>query len=92
MMNGPELATQRLELRWLTLDDAPLMLAVWNDPAFVRYVADRGIRTLDQARAGIEAGPLRLYAEYGYGPFRVRRREDGVDMGICGLFRRYALE
>ena len=91
-MNGPELATQRLELRWLTLDDAPLMLAVWNDPAFVRYVADRGIRTLDQARAGIEAGPLRLYAEYGYGPFRVRRREDGVDMGICGLFRRDVLE
>jgi RimJ/RimL family protein N-acetyltransferase len=92
MMNGPELATQRLELRWLTLDDAPLMLAVWNDPAFVRYVADRGIRTLEQTRAGIEAGPLRLYAEYGYGPFRVRRREEGVDMGICGLFRRDALE
>jgi len=91
-MQGPALNTDRLELRWLTLDDAPLMLAVWNDPAFVRYVADRGIRTLEQARAAIEAGPLRLYAEYGYGPFRVRRREDGVDMGICGLFRRDGLE
>ena len=92
LMKGPELTTRRLELQWLTLDDAPLMFAVWNDPAFVRYVADRGIRTLEQARAAIEAGPLRLYAEYGYGPFRVRRRMDGVDMGICGLFRRDDLE
>lgn len=91
-MQGPVLSTERLELRWLTLDDTPLMLAIWNDPAFVRYVADRGIRTLEQARAAVEAGPLRLYAEYGYGPFRVRRREDGMDMGICGLFRRDGLE
>jgi RimJ/RimL family protein N-acetyltransferase len=91
-MPGPVLTTERLELRWLTLDDTPLMLAIWNDPAFLRYVADRGIRTLEQARAAVEAGPLRLYAEHGYGPFRVRRREDGMDMGICGLFRRDVLE
>ena len=87
-MKSPVLNTERLELSWLTLDDTPLMLAIWNDPAFVRYVADRGVRTLDQARAAVEAGPLRLYAEYGYGPFRLRRRDDGMDIGICGLFRR----
>jgi RimJ/RimL family protein N-acetyltransferase len=91
-MGGPILNTERLELRWLTLEDTPLMLAVWNDPAFIRYVADRGIRTLEQAREAVEAGPLRLYAEYGYGPFRLRRREDGMDFGICGLFRRAGLD
>ncbi len=91
-MQGPVLKTERLELRWLTLDDTPMMFAVWNDPAFVRYVGDRGIRSLEQARAAVEAGPLSLYTEYGYGPFLVRRRADGVDMGICGLFRRDGLE
>ena len=91
-MNGPVLNTERLELGWLTLHDASMMLAVWNDPAFVRYVGDRGIRTLEQAQAAIEEGPLRLYREYGYGPFRVRRREGDVDMGICGLFRREGLD
>ncbi len=91
-MDGPILNTERLELRWLTLEDTPLMLAVWNDPAFIRYVADRGIRTLAQAREAVEAGPLRLYAEYGYGPFRLRRREDDMDLGICGLFRRAGLD
>ncbi len=44
------LETDRLRLRRLTLDDADLMLAIWNDPAFVRFVGDRGIRTLEQAR------------------------------------------
>ena len=38
------LLTDRLQLRWLTLDDVDLMLAVWNDPAFIRHVGDRGIR------------------------------------------------
>ncbi len=91
-MNGPVLNTERLELRWLTPDDAPLMLAVWNDPAFVRYVGDRGIRTLEQSRAALEAGLLKLYSDFGYGPFRVRRREDGTDLGISGLFRREGLD
>ena len=91
-MSGPILNTERLELRWLTRDDAPMMLAVWNDPAFIRYVGDRGVRTIEQARAAVEAGPLQLYADHGYGPFRVTRRKDGVDLGICGLFRRDGLD
>ena len=91
-MNGPILNTERLEMCWLTPDDAPMMLAVWNDPAFIRYVGDRSIRTLDEARAAIETGPLRLYTDFGYGPFRITRRVDGVNFGICGLFRREGLD
>lgn len=90
--SGPVLHTERLEMRWLTLDDAPMMLAVWNDPAFLRYVGDRGIRTLEQARAAIEAGPFGLYSRYGYGPFRLRLRDESADVGICGLFRRATLD
>ena len=45
--------TERLRLRPVTVDDAELMLAIWNDPAFIRNVSDRGIRTIDQAREAI---------------------------------------
>ena len=83
--------TKRLVLRRLTLDDAPLMLLVWNDPAFVRYVGDRGIRTVDEARTALAEGALKLYADYGFGPYRMSRKSDGVDVGICGLFRRDGL-
>ena len=91
-MSGPTLNTERLELKWLTLDDAPLMLAVWNDPAFMQFVGDRGVRTLEEAEIALRDGPMQLYDTYGYGPFRVTRREDGADMGVCGLFRRQGLD
>jgi RimJ/RimL family protein N-acetyltransferase len=80
--------TERLRLRRLTLDDAALMLSIWNDPAFVRYVADRGIRTLDAAREALREGVLPQYASYGYGPYRLALRGSREPIGICGLFRR----
>ena len=91
-MTGPTLHTERLELRWLSVDDAPMMLAVWNDPAFVRFVGDRGVRSLEEAEVAMRDGLLRLYDEHNYGPFVVIRREDGTNMGICGLFRRDGLD
>jgi len=91
-MSGPILETERLQLRWMTLDDTPMMFAVWNDPAFMQFVGDRGIRTLEEAEVSMQQGPVHLYAEYGYGPFRVICRDDGADMGVCGLYRRDGLD
>lgn len=87
-----QLETERLILRRLTLDDADLMLAVWNDPGFIRNVGDRGIRTLESARKAMQEGPLQLYANYGYGPYALTRKSDGTRIGICGLFRRENLQ
>jgi RimJ/RimL family protein N-acetyltransferase len=86
------LETERLQLRWLTLADADLMLAVWNDPAFIHHVGDRGIRTLDDAHAAMQQGALHLYATYDYGPYRVALKGSDTAIGICGLFRRDSLD
>jgi RimJ/RimL family protein N-acetyltransferase len=85
------LRTDRLQLRWLTLDDVDLMLGVWNDPAFIRHVGDRGIRTEHEARDAMRQGAMRLYDEFGYGPWRVALYDDTA-VGICGLFRRDGLD
>jgi len=86
------LETERLELRRVSLDDAELLLAVWNDPDFIRNVGDRGARTIEDARAAMRAGALKLYEDYGYGPYAIRQKSDGADIGVCGLFRRENLE
>lgn len=86
------LETERLVLRRLTPDDADLLLAVWNDPAFVRNVGDRGIRTLEEAREAMQSGVFKLYADYGHGPYAVSLKTDGTRIGICGLFRRDNLD
>ncbi len=92
-MNGVfGIETGRLRLRWLTLDDADLMLAVWNDPAFVRYVGDRGIRTLEEAREEMAENALSLYENHGFGPYRMALKDSDTPVGICGLFRRDGLE
>ena len=87
-----EIDSGRLLLRRLTYDDAGLMLAVWNDPAFVEHVGDRGVRTEGEAREALEAGAFRLYAEYGYGPYKMIRKDDEMAIGICGLFKRDNLD
>ena len=76
----------------MTLDDADLMLAIWNDPAFIRFVGDRGIRTLEEARDAMLEGALNLYERFDYGPYCLVQKSDGERIGICGLFRRDVLE
>ena len=87
-----ELTTRRLRLRWLTEDDAALLLNIWNDPDFIRHVGDRGIRTPAKARQAMRDGILKLYTELGYGPYLVESLDDGSSMGICGLFKRDNLD
>ena len=87
-----QLETRRLFLRRITADDTGLMLAVWNDPAFIEHVGDRGVRTEIEARKELEAGALRLFAEYGYGPYKMIRKDDATAIGICGLFKRDNLD
>lgn len=73
-------------------DDAALMLALLNDAAFIRHIADRGVRTLDQARAYLRTGALRSYSENGFGMYAVRRKDTGALIGNCGLVLRDGLE
>lgn len=92
MNDTTELRTERLVMRRIGTDDAELMLAIWTDPAFVKHVGDRGIRTVEQAREAIREGAMRLFADHGYGPFSMNLKNDGSQIGICGLFKRDNLD
>ena len=84
--------TERLRLRPVTVDDTALMLAVWNDPAFIENVSDRGIRTVEQARDAIKTGAQKLFEDYGYGPYCMSLKPNGTMIGICGIFKRENIE
>jgi RimJ/RimL family protein N-acetyltransferase len=85
------LDTERLRLRTLELDDAPFYLEVVNDPAFIEYIGDRGIRTLEAARKAIEDGPMAMQAALGHSLCVVELKQDGTPIGMCGLIKRDTL-
>jgi len=83
--------TARITLRELSEADAPFVLELLNEPAFLRGVGDRGVRTLEDAAAYIESGPRASYAAHGHGLLLMERRSDHEPLGICGLVRRPGL-
>jgi ribosomal-protein-alanine N-acetyltransferase len=91
-MGAPLLATERLRLRELTAADAPFMLELVNDPGWIRFIGDRGVRDLAGARRYLERGPLRLYARLGFGLWHVGTARGDESLGICGLIKRESLE
>jgi RimJ/RimL family protein N-acetyltransferase len=76
----------------MTPEDAPFLRALLNEPSFLRYIGDRGVRTDDDARAYVADGPAASYAEHGFGLYLVTLRADGTPIGICGLLRRPTLD
>lgn len=85
------LETERLTLRELTLLDAPFILALLNDPDWLRFIGDRQVRTLEQARDYIFRGPMAMYERCGHGLWLVVRRADDAPLGLCGLIARASL-
>ncbi len=85
------LETARLSLRTLTTDDAAFYLALINDPSWLANIGDKGIRTLEGARANILSGAMQMQRRLGYSLYVVERKEDGALLGLCGLIRRDTL-
>ena len=85
------LDTERLRLRLMTTADAEFIMQLLNDPDFVRYIGDKGVRTLDDAREYIRTGPVASYGRHGFGLWMVELKELGAPVGICGFLKRDTL-
>jgi [ribosomal protein S5]-alanine N-acetyltransferase len=86
------LETDRLILRWLTVDDARFIFALLNDPSWLRFIGDKGVKTLDDARDYIRKGPMAMYERTGFGLYLTALKADGIPIGLCGLIKRDSLE
>ncbi|WP_223592517.1 GNAT family N-acetyltransferase [Neobacillus bataviensis] len=84
--------TDRLILRWLTPKDDAFILELLNDPSWIRFIGDKGVRTLEDARNYILTGPMDMYTQQGFGLYLTELKDGGVPIGICGLIKRNSLE
>lgn len=86
------LETERLVLRRFTLEDAPFVTELVNEPGWLRFIGDRDVHTPEQACAFIEKRLLAPYARLGFGFYRVELKRDSSPIGLCGLVRRDGLD
>lgn len=85
------LETERLVLRRITADDAEFIIELLNQPSFLRYIGDKGVRNREDAVRYIQTGPQTSYERFGFGLYLVELKENGVPIGICGLLKRDTL-
>jgi RimJ/RimL family protein N-acetyltransferase len=83
--------TERLILRHLSAGDAEFVLALLNEPSFIRYIGDKGVRNLDDARRYIADGPIKSYEVNGFGLNLVQLKTGNTPIGICGVLKRDTL-
>jgi len=86
------LETERLTLRWFDIKDAPFILELVNDPAWIQFIGDKGVKNLEDAKNYILNGPVDMYNKIGFGLYLVERKEDLIPLGMCGLIKRDSLE
>jgi RimJ/RimL family protein N-acetyltransferase len=85
------LRSERLVLREFDLDDAEFILDLLNEPAFLRFIGDKGVRTLADARGYLQQGPIDSYRRHGFGLYLASLSQDGTPIGMCGLVKREGL-
>jgi RimJ/RimL family protein N-acetyltransferase len=85
------LETERLALRRFAVEDDAFILELVNDPAWLRFIGEKGVKTLSDARDYLLKGPIDMYERLGFGAYLVVRKGDSTPMGLCGLIKRDAL-
>lgn len=95
------LETPRLHIRPLTLADANFIHELLTEPAFLRFIGDRGVNNIETARDYLSRGPLLSYTRFGFGLWMVELKQSHLAqepgqprkaLGICGLIKREVFE
>jgi RimJ/RimL family protein N-acetyltransferase len=85
------LETERLIVRRLERADAPFIMELVNEPSWIKFIGDKGVKTINDAERYIEQGPVQMYTRLGFGLYLVELKASGTAVGISGLIKRDSL-
>lgn len=87
-----EFETERLIIRPTLEEDAKLIYELMNSPKFIKYVGDREINSIDDAKKHIQTKLLSQLSELGYSSYSLVKKADEEKVGICGLYSREGVD
>lgn len=79
-------------LKPLEEGDAAFLLKLLNTEDYLKYIGDRGVRTLEQAQEYLENYFLASQRQHGFGYYTVRKHQQDEPAGMVGLMKRDHLE
>lgn len=83
-----EIRTARLHMSLLDYDDCEFIRELVNEPDFKRFIGDKQVKTLEDARSYLKNGPIGSFEKHGFGMFLVSLIDSGEPLGMCGLLKR----
>lgn len=92
MANKIILSTKRLTLREAQLSDRDFFYRLLNTPTWLKYIGDRGIKTLENAEEYINDKLISSYKTNGYGLYVYELKELHIPIGLCGFIKRDYLD
>jgi ribosomal-protein-alanine N-acetyltransferase len=84
--------TERLFLRKFNLNDAVFILELLNTPLWLKFIGDKGVKTIEDAENYLKNGSIKSYEEKGFGFYLVEEKTYGLALGMCGFIKREELE
>ena len=84
--------SERLIVRHFTLDDSEFIIELLNQESFIRYIADKNVRTVADAESYLLMGPMASYKQFGFGLSMVVLKATNIPIGMCGLLKRDELQ
>lgn len=84
--------TERLTIREFEVTDAPFIIDLLNSQGWLKFIGDRGIRTIEDAQNYLLNGPMESYKKNGFGLFLVELNDPKMPIGMAGLIKRDTLE
>ncbi|MCD9460664.1 GNAT family N-acetyltransferase [Marinibactrum halimedae] len=83
--------TERVILRPFSETDGAFIIELLNDESFIRNIADKKIRSLNDAVSYLRNGPMISYQQYGFGLYLVVLKTTNTPIGMCGIVKREEL-
>lgn len=84
--------TERLFIRPISLEDADVILELYNMPNFIKFIGDKNLKTLSDAENYIRNRFLPQIERLGFGNYLITLKEGNQKIGAVGIFEREGLD
>lgn len=84
--------TERLLLKPISVSDSEFIFELYNSPNFIKFIGDKGIKSVEDAENYIVTKFLPQLGRLGYGNYLITLKSSGEKIGSVGIFEREGLE